>query len=153
MAFQTFQNIPSSLGSLQDDMNQLFARIYHGGLSTRPFDGQQWSPTVDLCEHADRFTLHVELPGVDPSETDVSCIGSRLTIRGKKTRPIDLDDDNAAVQSERRFGGFCRVIDLPGEIDADKISARSHGGVLEITIPKPESSRPRSVRVEVQDRP
>ena len=150
MAFRPLQDVPVSLGNLQDEVNRLFDRVWHGGLSTGPFDGQECAPPIDLYELDDRYTLLVEVPGVDAGTVDLSYVGHTITVRGEKVRSADLADDRR-VRGERRFGTFCRSIELPADIDADRLSAKCQGGVLEITIPKAESSRPKSVKIEVKE--
>jgi HSP20 family protein len=151
MAFRPFQDPQQIFGTLQDEMNRVFERVWHGGISTRPFDGQPWAPAIDLYEHDDRYVLYVEVPGVDGSTVDVSCVGNTLTLRGDKRRPAGVTDETPAIHGERRFGNFCRTIDLPAKINVDQVSACCHGGVLEITVPKSESSRPKSVRVSIDE--
>jgi len=151
MVFRAFQDPQQIFGTLQDEMNRVFDRVWHGGITTRPFDGQPWAPAIDLYEHDDRYVLYVEVPGVDGSTVDVSCVGNTLTMRGEKSRPAGVNDETATLHRERRFGGFCRTIDLPGKINVDQVSARCHCGVLEITVPKSESSRPKSVKVSIDE--
>lgn len=150
MAFWNSQDPQFSIRNLQDDMNRLMERVWHAGVSMGPFDGQEWAPLVDLYEHADSYSLNVDIPGVDSDSIDVSYVGSTLTIRGNKQPPED-DDQTRALRRERRFGAFCRAIDLPGDIDADRLTAKCHAGVLEIIIPKSASSRPRSVKINVEE--
>ena len=49
---------------------------------------------------------------------------------------------------ERVRGSFYRRFSLPDTADADKISARSTNGVLEVRIPKQEKIQPRRIQVE-----
>jgi HSP20 family protein len=151
MAFRPFQDPQQIFGTLQDEMNRVFERVWHGGISTRPFDGQPWAPAIDLYEHDDRYVLYVEVPGVDGSTADVSCVGNTLTLRGDKRRPAGITAESSAIHAERRFGSFCRTIDLPAKINVDQVSACCHSGVLEITVPKSESSRPKSVKVNIDE--
>ena len=151
MAFGRMEDMQFSLGSLQDEMNHLLERIWHAGVSTGPFDGQQWAPVIDLYEHGDFYTLYAEVPGVDPGSVDVSYVGRALTIRGEKAKPAGAGAGGSSLRRERRFGTFCRTVELPADIEADKLSARCQGGVLEITIPKSEASRPKSVKIQVEE--
>lgn len=151
MAFRPFQETQFSLGNLQDEMNRLFERVWHAGVSTGPFDGQQWAPVVDLEEFADHYKLYAEVPGVDAGAVELSLVESELTIRGEKTRPTDAVESNRSVRRERRFGSFCRTVGLPPGIDAEKLSATCHNGVLVITVPKSESARPKAIKVSVTD--
>ena len=151
MAFRPLQDTQLSLGNLQEEINRLFERIWHSGVSAGPFDGQRWAPLIDLYERPDRYTLYAEVPGVDGNAVDVSYLGHTLTIRGEKTRPAGLADEDRPISNERRFGTFCRTVELPGDIEGDKLSAKCQAGVLEITIPKSEASKPHTVKIEVKE--
>lgn len=151
MMFRAMQDPQQLFGTLQDEMNRVFDRVWHGGISTGPLDGQQWAPALDVYEYPDRFVVHVEVSGVDGNCVDVSCVGNTLTIRGEKRRPVDVADDTPTLYRERRFGCFCRTVELTGKIVVEQVAARYQNGVLEVTVPKSESQRPRSVRVEVKE--
>lgn len=148
--FRPLQDTQISLNALQDEMNRMFERVWHGGLSTRPFDGQQWAPAIDLYEKDDGYVVHIEMPGVDAKDVDLTHVGNTLTVRGDRPDPFAGDDTAQRIRSERRFGNFCRSIELPGDIEADKLSARCHCGILEVSIPKTASSRPKSVKIDVK---
>lgn len=51
-------------------------------------------------------------------------------------------------RSERRWGTFVREITLPTGVDASKVQARCQNGVLTITLPKAETSKPRKIEVK-----
>ncbi len=148
--FRPLQDTQISLTALQDEMNRMFERVWHGGLSTRPFDGQQWAPAIDLYERDDCYIVHVEMSGVDTKEVELTHIGNTLTIRGERPCPFAEDESVRRISGERRFGTFCRSVELPGDIEAAKLSARCQCGMLEISIPKTVSSRPKSVKIEVE---
>jgi HSP20 family protein len=142
------KEFPTSLGDVQDEVNRFVGRLWHAGISTGPFDGQDWAPVVDLYESADNYKLWVDLPGVDGKAVEVCCVGRTLTIRGERATSETETAGFRPIRRERRFGSFCRSVDLPVDVDADKISARCAQGVLEIMLPKAESSRVRTIRVE-----
>ena len=149
MMFRAMQDPQQVFGTLQEEMNRMFDRVWHGGISTRPFDGQHWAPAIDVYEYPDRFVVHVEVPGVDGNSVDVTCVGSSLTVRGEKRLPTEVVEDTPSLNRERRFGSFARTVELGGKIQVDQVAARYQNGVLEVVVPKTESERPRSVRVEV----
>ncbi len=151
MAFKTIQDAQLSLGNLQDEMSRLVERVWRGGFSTGPFDGQQCGLAVDICEHDDAYLLFAEVPGVDGKDVEVTVVDGALTIRGEKCAPDSCGGGGHKVRGERRFGTFCRSIELPGNADADSLSAKCRNGVLAIRIPKLESSKPKSVTVEIDE--
>lgn len=150
MAFRALQDPQGMLENLQDEMNRVFDRVWHGGLSTGPFDGQSWAPMLDMYEYADRYMILVELPGVDPKTVDVTHVGNTLTIRGERSNPVEGTEYDRAPRRERRFGTFCRSLDLPEDIEADKLAAKCRDGVLEIVVPKPKANVPKTVKIDVQ---
>ncbi|HEY3246127.1 MAG TPA: Hsp20/alpha crystallin family protein [Phycisphaerae bacterium] len=145
------RDYPVSLSDVQDEINRLLDRVVHGGLSTRPLDGQEWAPLVDIYESPDRFILRAELPGLDAADIDVSLVGEVLTLKGVKPAPPEDPATGRRIRGERRFGGFNRSIELPGPVDASQILAVCRRGVLEVTLPKSASSRPKSIQVKVED--
>lgn len=149
MAFRPFQEVPVSIGGLQEELNRVFERFWHAGVSAGPFDGQKWAPFVDLYDRGEHYALYAEVPGVDASSVEVTQLGGTLTIRGEKTKPASSGDEQRALRAECRFGTFCRTIELPDDVDPDNLSATCRNGVLEITIPKSASSRPKTVRIKV----
>jgi HSP20 family protein len=151
MAFRPFQDPQISLGNLQDEFNRLVERVWHAGVSTGPLDGQEWAPVVDLYEHDEGYVLYAEVPGVEANEIDITQTGNTLTIRGEKRRPSGVADKERGIRRERRYGAFCRSVELPPGIDGDRLSARCTGGVLEITLPKKEAYKPKSVRIKVDE--
>ena len=44
------------------------------------------------------------------------------------------------MRRERRYGAFSRAIPLPDGVEAKKIKAKTHAGVLEVTVPLPKEA-------------
>jgi len=151
MAFKPIQDTQQALGSIQDEMNRLLERVWHNGFSTPPLDGQSWGPPIDLYEYQDRYVAYVEVPGVDGSTIELTQADGVLHIRGEKIKPAETETACDTLKRERRFGNFCRGLDLPAGADAENVSAKCHAGVLEIAIRKTESARPKPIPIDVQD--
>ena len=153
MPFRPIHDTQQVLGSLQEEMNKMFERVWHVGVSTPPFDGQQWAPPVDIYEYDDRYVLFAELPGLPATAIEVHQVGDRVTIRGEKRKPEAAADAIGTLRSECRHGQFCRTIELPEGTAADRITAKSSGGILELTVPKTEANKPKTIRVHSEDKP
>ena len=106
----------------------------------------EWSPSVDIKEEPDRFVIHADVPGVNPEDIDIHMENGQLTIKGEKKTEATTDEKNYK-RIERTYGSFYRRFGLPDSAQADRISARSKHGVLEIVIPKRESVQPRKISV------
>ena len=70
---------------------------------------------------------------------------NQLSIKGER-RPPELKDGTWHRQ-ERGYGSFSRLMELPGAVDCDKVSAEFKNGVLTITLPKKEEAKPRRIEV------
>jgi HSP20 family protein len=151
MTFKPIYNTQQALGSIQEEMNHLFDRAWHNGLSTPPLDGQSWGPPIDLYEYDDRYVAYVEVPGVDGGTIELTQTDDVLHIRGEKIKPAETETASETHKRERRFGTFCRGLDLPAGADAENISAKCSAGVLEVSIPKIETAKPKAIPIDVQE--
>ncbi len=105
-----------------------------------------WTPAVDIKETAEAFVIHADIPGVDPSDINVNMEDGILTIKGERESKSE-EEQQDYKRVERSWGTFYRRFSLPDTADADKISAKSSHGVLEITIPKQEKVQARKISV------
>ena len=83
---------------------------------------------------------------VSPDQLDVTVHQDTVTLRGKR-EPEALDGDAVVHRQERPQGPFTRTVVLPFRVDADRVSARFERGVLTLELPRPESDKPRKVRI------
>ncbi|MDH3627947.1 MAG: Hsp20/alpha crystallin family protein [Acidobacteriota bacterium] len=111
----------------------------------RPTNGH-WTPAVDAIESNGNLILSIDLPGVNKDEVEIDVENGELSIRGKRT----LTQPEGEVQLRRRertSGVFERTFVLPETVDTDEATASYKDGVLTITLPLAESSRPRRVEI------
>jgi HSP20 family protein len=134
------------MGRLHREIDQLFGDAY-----ATETDGNKivaWTPSVDVHEEQDRYTVRADLPGVTPKDIEVTAADGVLTIRG--SRQIEKRDNQKGYERlERLSGDFLRRFSLPENAHADDIKAKHHNGVLEVVIPKTPVVEPRRVSVEV----
>jgi len=134
------------MGRLHREIDQLF-----GDAFATETDGNKvvaWTPSVDVHEEQDRYTVRADLPGVDAKDIDVTAADGVLTIRG--SRQIEKRDNQKGYERlERLSGDFLRRFSLPENARADDIKAKHANGVLEVVIPKTPVVEPRRVSVEV----
>lgn len=121
-------------------VNQFFAD------TEAPLSGS-FAPALDVEENEDGFTLHVELPGVEADEVDVSIEENVLTIAGQRDFYSDKTTDGFR-RVERRFGSFHRAVRLPDRVDPDGVKAAYKDGLLTVSVPKSESAKPRRIQIE-----
>lgn len=100
---------------------------------------------MDAYREGDRFVVHLDLPGVDPNDIDLTVEKNVLTVSAE--RRWDTDDDQQIVVSERPQGTFSRQLFLGDSLDADRVEAVCESGVMTITIPVSEQAKPRRIEV------
>ena len=99
-------------------------------------------PAVDITEKEKSFELTAELPGMDEKNIEIKLTNGNMLIRGEKKEELE-DMHKGYYLSERRYGSFERVFNLPRGVDAEHIEAHFNKGVLTVVMPKkPEAIRP-----------
>ena len=97
-------------------------------------DGE-YAPLMDMYETADSLVVELDLPGFARADISATVCCSLLVLEGVK-RVEPLPHDGRFICLERRFGRFCRTIEIPPDIDRSGIRAIFARGVLTITLPK-----------------
>lgn len=105
-----------------------------------------WSPQVDVYEDADAIVIKTDLPGMNLEDIDIEMNNDTLTIKGERKFEDETSRDRY-VRVERQYGAFQRSFTIGVAIEADKIKAVYKNGILELTLPKAEVTKPRKVQV------
>jgi HSP20 family protein len=104
-------------------------------------------PSVDVSENDKELIVRAELPGIDPKEIDISLVGNVMTIKGERKHEREEKKENFHLL-ERSSGSFSRSIQLPAEVQADKIQATYKDGILSITMPKTKAEAVKKIEVK-----
>ena len=102
-------------------------------------------PRINLREDADNLYAETLLPGVDARALHMTVLGNTLTLAGERKNGIE---NVSWHRRERGVGRFLRTIDLPVDIDVDKVKADYRDGVLTVTMPKAETARPKRIEIK-----
>ena len=100
---------------------------------------------MDAYREGDRFVVHFDLPGVDPSSIDLTIEKNVLTVSAE--RQWQPSEDQQVTASERPQGTFSRQLFLGDGLDADRVEASYENGVVTVTIPVAEQAKPRKVPI------
>jgi len=103
-------------------------------------------PAVNVTEDKDNYYLRAELPGIKSEELDISVAENRVSIRGERKIPLEKGEFSYH-RREREEGAFRRTLTLPVEIDSDKVKAEMKRGILKVTLPKHEKTKPRKIQI------
>jgi len=133
------------LEAIRREMDRLWERFF--GEPTVEEVGAAWIPPLDVAETKDEVIVTVELPGIDPSNVEVTLANGVLTIKGEKKH--ERKDERYHL-IERTYGAFTRSLRLPVDVDEEKVKATYKDGVLKIVMPKVEKAKEKEIRIEVE---
>jgi HSP20 family protein len=132
------------LGDVGTGWSHPFSRV-----SFLPARAPRAYPLVNIFDEEERYLVEALAPGLDPVTIDITVLENRLAVSGtKEGMPAEIETD-CCHRAERAAGRFQRTINLPGEIDRERIEAEYVNGLLRISLPKSEKARPKKIQVKV----
>lgn len=126
----------AELRQLNREMNQLFGR--RGGQAVA-------GTALNVWAQEDKAVAMATIPGLAAKDLSITVEGRLLVIEGE--RPSEEVGGTASTRRERATGHFQRQVRLPFEIAADQVSATCERGLVTITLPRSEQSKPRKIAV------
>lgn len=149
---------PAQVMTPFEDMERLFDRLMTRRW-LRPFQ-LEWpefpkvsfpleglTPSVDVIDRDHEIVVKAELPGVDKKDLDVSVTQNSVTIKGSTSREAK-EEQGDYYRCEISRGSYLRTLSLPAAVDEKNTKAKFKDGVLELTLPKLEKSKRRTIKVE-----
>jgi HSP20 family protein len=101
---------------------------------------------ADVVENGDAIVVRLDLPGHKNDEIQLKVESDVLTVEAE--RKLEEKRGETFHRSERIFGKVSRSFTLPANVDTGRTEARYVDGVLEITLPKREEAKPRTIQVK-----
>jgi HSP20 family protein len=101
---------------------------------------------MEAFRRGDQFVVALDLPGVSPDGVDVTVERNVVEINARR-EPLRQEGDELIID-ERPSGQFRRQLFLGDNLDPSNLKAEFDRGVLIMTIPVSEESKPRKVRVD-----
>ena len=130
---------------IYDRMGQLMNFAF--GLTPAVLADMPWVPLADLSETDEAYVIKAELPGVNKDQVNIQLQDRELVISGEIPEQ-EQDGQNGGGRrhhSTRRSGRFELRTYLPGEVNADAVTAQLSDGGLTVTVPKSEAAKPRKI--------
>jgi HSP20 family protein len=128
-------------GNVARQMSKIMDQMHKGYYNFAP--GETWTPSVNLYETEGAYLVCVDLAGVDKDKIDIVVEDHILRLKGQ--RPVPTSADESEPDPHRRVrvhlmeidnGSFSREVELPLDVQQDKINARYRNGLLWIELPK-----------------
>ena len=124
-------------------------RFFDDDVLSKLLAEQTWPVALDVVEEKDQYVLKADLPGINKEDIKVSLESGILTITGERKAETE-DKDKQVHRVERSYGRFVRSLNVGTNIDESKIRASYKDGVLQLTVPKAEAAKPKSIDVHVE---
>ena len=93
---------------------------------------------VDVHEDKDAYLAHFEVPGVKKEDVKIELNNGLLTVTAEKRQK------NGESESSHTLS---RSISVPDGVNVEAITAKLEDGILNLTLPKAENKKPRTIEL------
>jgi HSP20 family protein len=138
-----------------DNLRREIDEAFRSGGNSRSFGGGLASavagrrlPLVNVSEDDGNLYVDVLVPGVDPAGIDLSVAGNTMAISGER-KPFAEQLGQVVHRSELGSGTFSRTMELPVDVDPNKIEALCKDGIMHITLGKAEHAKPKKIEIKL----
>lgn len=138
-----------------DNLRKEIDEAFRGAGYQRPFGTTFLSPVttrrfplVNFSDDEGQVYVDALVPGVDPKDVDLTVLRNTLTISGER-KPFPEQKGQIVHRSELGSGKFSRTLELPIDIDPDRISAEYKNGIMRITMAKAEHAKPKKIEIKM----
>jgi HSP20 family protein len=134
----------SEVRRLEQELDQLLGASsgWTGDIRSLP---QGAFPAINIGATPESVAVYLFAPGIEAKKLEISIQQNLLTVAGE--RQVAVDRNATYYRQERVSGRFHRVINLPEDVDPERVEAAYRDGVVQITIGRRESSRPRQIQI------
>jgi|NOAtaT_6_FD_contig_71_3738396_length_856_multi_5_in_0_out_0_2 HSP20 family protein len=133
---------PNKKSSLSTELFTEMDRFFED-LGARSF-----APACEISESENSFHMSIDLPGMGKEDIKVEMKENVLLVSGERKQEYKTDEQRTTHYAEKRYGNFNRSFSLPNTANPEKIEAKFENGVLNLTIPKIEASKARTVEIQ-----
>jgi HSP20 family protein len=150
-----------SFSNIARQANKLMEQMQRSYFTYCP--SETWTPSVNLYETAESYLVCVDLAGVEKEKIEIDLVEQVLKLRGTRAVPTNEEagvhahgggehgseshagEGHGTTAEHRRVrihlmeidhGAFCREVELPEDVDRERISASYRNGMLWIELPK-----------------
>lgn len=104
---------------------------------------------IDAYQTDDTVVIKAPVAGVKPDDLEISITDDVVTIKGARHNEVQVAQDSYLAQ-ECYWGTFSRSYLLPFSVESEKAEAKLENGILTITLPKPEQTKTKVIKIKAQ---
>ncbi len=101
---------------------------------------------ADLIESDNNYQVHVDLPGVQAGDIEVTVSNGALHIKAER-KQVHEEKTGFSHRIERSYGTVERSVSLPKNASSDSAETNFVNGVLTVTFVKKEIDTPRKLAI------
>jgi HSP20 family protein len=90
-------------------------------------------PRADLIDDGEAYRVILEVPGIAEANLELALEKEKLIVAGVRE---SFTEEARHLINERQLGPFQRTFELPGDYDAERVSAHLQAGLLVVVLPK-----------------
>ncbi|MBU6389502.1 Hsp20/alpha crystallin family protein [Patescibacteria group bacterium] len=125
--------------------------IWDDLMSWSEYNDSHYLPVAaDVYETAETVCVELAVPGVKPDGISINIVGDVLTVTGKSEKE-EVEEKREYYQKQVRYGSFTQSITLPCAVKSEEAEATFTHGILKISLPKAEASKPKQIQIKVGD--
>jgi len=137
------------LASMHERLNRLFDD-FGRRTDDEGMERGDWMPPVDIYQtDQHEVVLKAEIPGLQKEDIDLRVEQNTLAIAGQRREEKSVQKEHYH-RVERTYGSFHRSFSLPSTIDTEKVRAEYQDGILTVTLPLREESKPKQITVDIK---
>lgn len=110
------------------------------------FDGLRM-PSLDLIDRDNEILVRAEIPGIQKENIAVSLADNVLTIKGESSSERS-EEKGDYYRHEISSSSFARSVSIPSDVNESKVNASLKDGILEVTLPKSDSSKRKTIKIK-----
>ena len=134
---------------MDNTMDRMWRDVFRPAHRWPGYWGTDGRVAVDVYREEDNLVVRAALPGTKPEDLEVTVAENVLTIKGASRDEKEIKEE-AYLHREHRTGSFKRTVSLPSDLEAEKAEASFENGILTVTIPRTEGSKPKLLKVNVK---
>jgi HSP20 family protein len=134
-------SFPAILKRMRNEFDELFGRFYGELPFSVPGTPGAWPWELTALDKPNEIIVKAEAPGFEVGDFEVLVRGNELILHAAKKTESKEEGKYNEVRERKCY----ESVTLPAGVNAEKVEAKYHNGVLTITIPKTEEGKGRKV--------